>query len=124
MSGSEDRRTKRVRCCLPARWKRLSGDVHAVAIDINVHGLFLRTDAETDPNMLMKMEIKLPDGPVQVIGVARFVGQNQQGRGIGVAIFAMDDDQKRRWLAHYRNLVGAARPRAGDWSAASAGALR
>jgi PilZ domain-containing protein len=106
MSGSESRRTKRVRCCMPARWMRLSGDIHAVVIDINAHGLFLRTDASIDTNMLMRMEIKLPDGPVTVIGVARFVGQNAQGRGIGVAIFAMDEEQKRRWLAHYRSLAG------------------
>jgi hypothetical protein len=86
---------------------RLSGDIHAVVIDINAHGLFLRTDASIDLNMLMRMEIKLPDGPVTVIGVARFVGQNSHGRGIGVAIFAMDEEQKRRWLTHYRSLIGA-----------------
>jgi hypothetical protein len=122
MSGSENRRTKRVRCCVPARWMRASGDIHAVVIDINAHGLFLRTDASIDTNMLMKMEIKLPDGPVTVIGVARFVGQNTQGRGIGVAIFAMEESDKRRWLVHYRSLAGG-RSTVADRAAMSASAL-
>jgi hypothetical protein len=111
--GREKRRTKRVRCAIRGRWLRRSGDVAGEIIDINAHGLFLRTEASVEPNTLMRIEVALPDGPVTLLGVARFAGVAYHGRGIGVSLFAMDDVNSRRWLTHYRALLDAtARPAA------------
>jgi PilZ domain-containing protein len=106
----DNRRTKRVRCTMKGRWLRRTGDVDGEVIDINAHGLFLRTDASIEPNTLMRIEVTLPDGPVTLLGVARFVGVAYHGRGIGVSLFAMDDANSRRWLGHYRSLITASAP--------------
>jgi hypothetical protein len=76
-----------------------------VATDINADGLFLATGLEAEPGELMQLVVELPDGPLQLLGSARFVGRTQSGAGIGVEIYGISDAGRARWLAYYEQLA-------------------
>lgn len=102
MSGIERRRTLRIACDLPAVWRRRPGDVEARVRDFNADGVFLATTETIPLNYVMDLCLTLPDGPLEVLAVARFVGRSRHGHGIGVAFHALAADDRKRWLAHYR----------------------
>ena len=105
MATLSKRRTERVFCNLTVRWMRRGVATPAVAADVNLHGLFIRTGLEAQPGELLQLVIDLPDGPMQVCVTAQFVGLSQSGRGIGAEIFAVSDVDRRRWTHHYRQLL-------------------
>jgi hypothetical protein len=113
------RRSERIPVTVPVKWIRRMNDVDAIAIDINLHGMFLRTD-ETGvlPGQLMQVEVLLPDGVLELFVIARFVGLTERGLGIGVEIFVMDDVARGKWGNYYR--AQAARRRSEKLTAAAA----
>jgi hypothetical protein len=97
------RRTHRVACDLPVEWRRGWRLVVAHARDFDTDGLFLATAHTIPLNQTMDLVVTLPDGEqINIVGVARYVGVTRHGRGIGVAILAITDEDREKWLAHYR----------------------
>jgi hypothetical protein len=101
------RRSVRVPCRIPVRWRRQPNPIDLMAQDINQHGFFLSTEIAARPDELIHLEIDLPTQRIVVFGVARFVGATAQGRGIGVEIFVMDDRFEKAWTSYYRELLAA-----------------
>lgn len=101
------RRSERVASALKVRWIKLPAIVEAVAADMNLNGIFLKTDVTTTPGALMQLEVELPDGPMSVFGAARFVGATQSGAGIGVEFVVIDELARTRWIAFYRQRTAA-----------------
>jgi hypothetical protein len=101
------RRTYRVPCDLPVLWRRGWRDVSARACDLDTDGLFLATSHSIPVDQTMDLVVTLPDGPVRVLGVARYLGVTRHGRGIGVAILAITAEDRTRWLSWYRAEVEA-----------------
>ncbi len=110
MSQSQ-RRTERVPTRIIVRWMRKPYPVELVAVDINLHGMFLQTDETIMPDGLMQLEVLLPDGAVQMFVRARFVGRTVSGHGIGLEIFLMDERHRAHWDAYYRAALSFHRAR-------------
>ena len=98
------RRTERVGVEIAVTWNRDGRDVACSAVDVNEHGLFVRTNEPCAPDSLMRLAVGLPDRVLALVGRARFVGRTASGRGIGVEHFVLDDVGRRRWLAFYEEL--------------------
>ncbi len=96
------RRSERIQTQLRVRWMRRRV-IEGIAADINLNGIFLRTDELTAPGSFMQLEIHLPDGVMTVFGAARFVGATQSGVGIGVEFVVIDERARVRWNAHYEH---------------------
>ena len=73
--------------------------------DLNADGFFLLTTHTVELNYLMDLVLTLPDGPLPLLGVARYVGATRHGRGIGVAIHAITKEDRARWHAYHRAAV-------------------
>jgi hypothetical protein len=99
------RRTPRAPCDLPALWRRGRRTVNARIRDLNEHGLFLETPEVADLGYVVDLSITLPVGPIEVLGVARFVGVTRYGHGIGVAVYALSRDHRRHWEDFYRTAL-------------------
>jgi len=99
------RRTERIATNLTIRWHRAGGGVDAVAADINEQGMFVKTELDVQPDEMLHLSVTLPDGPLSMIVVARYVGQTRSGRGVGAEIFLMGDAERQRWTKHYWTLI-------------------
>ena len=98
------RRTERLVVELSVTWNRAGREISCTAVDVNAHGLFLRTDEIVEPESLMHLKIDLPERVLEMFVTARFVGRTVRGQGIGVEIFLIDDVSNCHWLAHYEAL--------------------
>jgi hypothetical protein len=101
------RRHARVACDLPVEWRRGWRVVLAHAKDIDVDGFFLATTHTVPLDTTMDLVVTLPTGPVAVVGVARYVGATRHGRGVGVAVLAITEEDREAWLAYYRGELDA-----------------
>ena len=95
------RRTERLPVELNVTWNRAGREIACVAVDVNAHGLFVRTEEIVEPESLMHLKVQLPDRVVEMFVTARFVGKTVSGHGIGVEIFLIDDVSQVHWLAFY-----------------------
>src|SRR6187200_3738580 len=87
------RRTHRVPCDLAVEWRRGWRLVVAQARDFDTDGLFLATTHTIQLDQSMELVVTLPDGTsINLLGVARYVGVTRHGRGIGIAIIAITDE--------------------------------
>ncbi len=96
------RRTPRIRCDLLVEWRRSPRIIECRARDLNVSGLFIRTEVPAALHYVMELVVHLPSGPLEVLGVARFIGNSCHGHGIGVEVHSIIDHARARWLAFYR----------------------
>ena len=64
------------------------------AIDVARHGLFISIVEPPRNRHLVQLVIHLPYGPVQA---AATVSRSLAGEGVGLALFALSEDAKRRW---------------------------
>lgn len=99
------RRTERIPVELAVTWNRAGRVVSCVALDVNAHGMFVRTDEVVEPESLMHLRVKLPDRELEMFVTARFVGRTARGQGIGVEIFLIDDVAQCHWLSYYEALA-------------------
>lgn len=99
--SADRRRTPRAPCDLPVEWKRGWKTVYGRAKDLNADGLFLLTPHTVELNFIMDVIVTLPDGPVPILGVARYIGPTRHGRGIGIAIHSITKDDRARWHAYH-----------------------
>jgi hypothetical protein len=104
------RRSFRARCDLAVTWRRGGRSIALSAVDFSARGLFVLTDADVDVQFVMDLVIHLPSGPIEVFGVARYVGDRGLGRGVGVALMSMDPEETERWWAYYRQATATAAP--------------
>lgn len=100
--SADRRRTPRAPCDLPVEWRRGWKTVFGRARDLNADGFFLITPHTLALNFVMDLIVTLPDGPLAMLGVARYVGPTRHGRGIGVAIHAITKEDRARWHAYHR----------------------
>jgi len=105
--SAERRRTPRVPCDLPVEWRRGGKTLACRARDCNADGVFLSTAHTAELDHVMDVTLTLPDGPLSVLGVARFVGATRHGRGIGMAFHVLDRDDRARWHAFHRAALDA-----------------
>jgi hypothetical protein len=98
------RRTERLPVELPVTWTRAGREIACSAVDLNAHGLFVRTEEIVEPESLMHLRIKLPQRTVEMFVTARFGGKTMGVHGIGVEIFLIDDLSNCHWLAYYEAL--------------------
>jgi hypothetical protein len=101
----DGRRSRRLPTRIQVRWLRRSGSTEVVATDINRDGLFLCTKENVPPGALLQIALELPDGPLSMFVTARFIGQTQSGRGIGVEIHLVSPPDYRRFLTYYASLM-------------------
>jgi hypothetical protein len=98
---SDRRRTPRVPCDLPVEWRRAGRVLRCRARDLNEHGFFVSTEIPVDLHHVMDVMVMMPDGPLEVLGVARFVGATRYGHGIGIAMHAISSADRKRWELFY-----------------------
>ena len=98
------RRTERLPIELSVTWTRAGREIHCTAIDVNAHGLFLRTDEIVERGSLLHLQVRLPEHVLEMFVTARFVGACASGRGIGAEIFLIDELSQCRWLVFYDQL--------------------
>jgi hypothetical protein len=106
---SNKRRSQRVAASLPVTWVRRGVRTGCFTSDIGADGMFLRTDEETEVSNLMQLEVHLPgESPLLMFVSARFVGKTDRGKGIGVQIYVVSDQDRKRWHRFYRSQVAVA----------------
>jgi hypothetical protein len=98
------RRTERLPVELSITWCRAGREIACLAVDVNAHGLFIRTDELVEPESLMHLKIDVPGRVLEMFVTARFVGRTMSGQGIGVEIFLIDDVTNCHWLSFYEGL--------------------
>jgi hypothetical protein len=96
------RRSPRVPCDLRVEWRRGLRTSWCRARDFNLGGLFIATEIPVELHYAMDLVVHLPSGAIEVLGVARFVGNTRHGHGIGVAVHSITDEDRARWLVFYR----------------------
>lgn len=107
---SNKRRSQRVAASLPVTWVRRGKRIGAFTGDVGADGLFIRTDEEIDPGFLMQLEVAPPgEAPIVMFVSARFVGRTDLGKGIGVQIYVISDQDRKRWGRYYRAQLARAR---------------
>jgi hypothetical protein len=94
--GGTERRAPRFATRLPTqwRWSLVAGDVSVS--NMSRGGLFLRSRETVKAGSFLQLEVKLPDGPVDLFVVVRY----RTELGMGVAIHTVSADHQQRWLAH------------------------
>jgi len=105
---SDRRRNYRAPVDLEVTWRRRNERFQLQAIDLSPRGMLLLTDAPVDLQFVMDLRVALPSGAVVVFGVVRFAGQTRFGRGVGVSLMSMTDEENARWWAFYRSATAAA----------------
>jgi hypothetical protein len=100
---SDRRRTPRVPCDLPVEWRRAGRTLRSRARDLNEHGLFIATEIPGDRHHVMDGVVMMPDGPVEILGGARVGGATRYGHGIGIAIHAISNADRKRWELFYNS---------------------
>jgi hypothetical protein len=108
-----ERRTSfRARCHIQVTWRRGGRRIEMEAVDFSARGLFLLTDEPVDLGFMMDLVIHLPTGPIEVFGVARNVGDRGFGRGVGIQLMSMSEEESTRWWSFYRTAMAqsASRP--------------
>jgi hypothetical protein len=98
------RRTERLPVELSVIWSRAGRDIPCNAVDVNAHGLFIRTEELVEPESLMHLKVRLPDRVLEMFVTARFVGKTVSGPGIGVELFLIDDLGQCHWVAFYERI--------------------
>ena len=119
------RRTERLPVELNVLWNRAGRDIPCTAVDVNAHGLFVRTDEVVEPESLMHLKVTLSDRVLEMFVTARFIGKTVSGHGIGVEIFLIDDSQPVPLARLLRGAVRRARAHpqvGGDGSVTTMGA--
>ncbi len=102
------RASQRVAAMLPVTWIRAGRRAGCFTGDISAEGMFLRTEAEVEPGSLMHVEVRVPGGELLTMFVrVRFVGRTESGRGIGVQIYVISEDDQRAWTRCYRRKLAA-----------------
>jgi hypothetical protein len=99
------RRTERLPVELKITWNRAGREIECIVVDVNAHGLFVRTDEIVEPESLMHLRVHLPERALEMFVTARFVGKTVSGHGIGVEIFLIDEISQCHWLAYYERLL-------------------
>jgi|SRR3954466_12606322 hypothetical protein len=98
------RRTERFAVELPVIWNRAGRAIDCTAIDVNAHGIFVRTDEVVEHDSLMHLRLQLPERALEMFVTARYVGNNGRGHGVGCEIFLIDDVSRAHWLAYYETV--------------------
>jgi hypothetical protein len=98
------RRSIRAAVEVPIRLRADGRSLKAVGTELNEHGLFIRTEIRCAFAPLW-VEIGAPDGPLRFVAQPRFIGETSRGSGVGVEIAAIDEADRRRWLAFVRGLL-------------------
>jgi hypothetical protein len=108
---ADRRRSARVPCDLLVTWRRGGRHLRLRAVDVSARGMMLVTDEPVTVPFVMDLVIALPTAPIEVLGVARFVGDTRHGRCVGVSLLSMSDAESAGWWTFYRAaLAAAARP--------------
>lgn len=101
------RRSERLPVELVVTWRRAGRSIPCVVVDVNAHGLFVRSDEIVELGSLMHLCVELPGRAIEMFATARFVGHSVSGRGIGAEILLIDDVGQRHWYALYERLCVA-----------------
>lgn len=88
-------------------WTRAGRAIACMAVDINEHGMFLRTEEVVEHGALMHLSVALPERVLEMFVTARYVGRTASGQGIGAEIFLIDDVSRHLWVAFYERLAAA-----------------
>ncbi|MSP59169.1 MAG: PilZ domain-containing protein [Myxococcales bacterium] len=105
------RRSQRVQAVLPITWIRRGLRQDITTADVSNDGMFLLTDDTVTPGSLMQLEALVPgERPLLMFVSARFVGRTESGTGIGVQIYVVSDQDRRRWQRYYRGLLARSQP--------------
>jgi hypothetical protein len=99
------RRTERIPVDIPVVWTRAGRAISLKAVDINAHGMFLRTEQVVEPESLMHLRVHVRERPLEMFVTARFVGKTASGQGIGVEIFLIDDVSQVQWVSFYERTL-------------------
>lgn len=109
---SDLRRSRRFREALRVDIVDKRGTRTGTAVDVARHGLFVAIVDPPHNRHLVQLTLHLPDGPLQA---AATVARVLPGQGVGLALFALSADAKRRWdafiaLAQQHELAQTSRP--------------
>lgn len=106
----QKRRSPRYPAAIRARWIVGNQAIETTVVSISEHGLFLLTDRDIEPGMLMQLTVELSDGVHRMIVVSRFVGQTAEGHGIGAEIFVAAPTLRKSWSTLNGSLARGFRP--------------
>ena len=95
-SGAEQRRSKRFQRSVDVEITDKHGRRRGRAIDVSRHGLFVAVVDPPHNRHLVQLIIHLPDGPLPA---AATVSRTLAGQGVGLSLFALSSEAKRRWDA-------------------------
>ena len=93
---SEQRRSRRISRSVDVEISDKHGRRRGRAIDVSRHGLFVAVVDPPHNRHLVQLIIHLPDGPMPA---AATVSRTLPGQGVGLSLFALSSEAKRRWDA-------------------------
>lgn len=93
---TDQRRSRRYRQALRVDLVDKRGRRTGTAVDVARHGLFIAIVDPPHNRHLVQLTLHLPDGPMQA---AATVARVLPGQGVGLALFALSAEAKRRWDA-------------------------
>ena len=91
---TDKRRSRRFRFNIDVDVSDRRGLRRGRAVDVARHGLFISIVDPPQNRHLVQLVIHLPHGPVQA---AATVSRTLAGQGVGLALFSLSDEAKRRW---------------------------
>ncbi|HEY1097436.1 MAG TPA: PilZ domain-containing protein [Myxococcota bacterium] len=94
--ASDKRRSKRFARSIDVDIVDKRGARRGRAVDVSRHGLFVAVVDPPANRHLVQLIIQLPDGPMPA---AATVSRTLAGQGVGLSLFALSSDAKRRWDA-------------------------
>lgn len=102
----DQRRSRRFPCSIPVTVWVGKSRLDCTTRDASRHGMFLKTPRGPKERFLVKLEIQLPEGPIEATAfVTRRVADGPQA-GVGVQFFALSTEAKARWDGFVTSLSG------------------
>jgi len=93
---ADQRRSRRFRQQVEVDVIDRHGTRRGRAIDVARHGLFVAVVDPPHNRHLVQLVLHLPDGPLQASAT---VSRTLPGQGVGLSLFSLSSDAKRRWDA-------------------------
>lgn len=99
------RRSERLPFELYVTWNHEGRTIVCRAVELNEHGMFVRTDEPVARDAELQLHVQLPDRVLEMLVAVRFVGTTASGRGVGVERLPFDELGRRHWLSFYEALL-------------------
>ena len=110
MDDQERRRDTRMRISLPTARIRYGQPESVEMVDASYRGLFVIMHEPPPVRELVKLQVELPSGPLELHAVVVRIVEDHLGRpGVGLRFFALDGQPRATWEQFIRSALSSPR---------------